>query len=104
MKQEANLFFTALQFYTRFPAPKWLEYKPENLSLATKYLPVIGWIVGLITGIVWVGGIYLTDVPIGLLFSIGVGILTTGLFMKMVLPMFATASAEVGPRRKYWKS
>jgi len=80
MKQEANFFFTALQFYTRFPAPKWLEYKPENLSLATKYLPVIGWIVGLITGMVWVGGMYLTDVPIGLLLSIGAGILTTGAF------------------------
>jgi len=80
MKQQATLFFTALQFYTRIPAPKWVVYQPENLSLATKYLPVVGWIVGLISGLTWIAGSYLTDISIGILFSITASILTTGAF------------------------
>ena len=80
MKQQLTLLFTALQFYTRIPAPEWVVYKPENLSLATKYLPVVGWIVGLISGLTWLAGSYLTDISIGLLFSIIASILTTGAF------------------------
>lgn len=80
MKQQATLFFTALQFYTRIPAPAWVIYKPENLSSATKYLPVVGWIVGLISGFTWIAFSYLTSISIGLLFSIIASILTTGAF------------------------
>lgn len=80
MKQQATFFFTALQFYTRIPAPKWVVYQPENLGLTTKYLPVVGWIVGLISGLTWIAGSYLTDIQIGLLFSMIVSILTTGAF------------------------
>lgn len=80
MKQQATLFFTALQFYTRIPAPKWVVYQPENLGLATKYLPVIGWIVGLISGLTWIAGSYLIDIHIGLLFSMIASIFTTGAF------------------------
>ena len=80
MKHQATLFFTALQFYTRIPAPKWVVYQPENLSLATKYLPVVGWIVGSISGLIWIAGAYLTDMHIGLLFSMIASIFTTGAF------------------------
>ena len=80
MKQQATLFFTALQFYTRIPIPEWVEYKPENLSLATKFLPVIGWLVGLISGLIWLSGSWLTDVSIGLLLSMIASILVTGAF------------------------
>ena len=80
MKQQAVLFFTALQFYTRFPSPKWVEYKPENLSLATRFLPVIGWLVGLISGLVWLSGTWLTDISIGLLLSMIASIFLTGAF------------------------
>ncbi|MCU7371010.1 adenosylcobinamide-GDP ribazoletransferase [Paucibacter sp. O1-1] len=51
MKRQITLFFTALQFYTRIPVPKWVGYQPENLSAATAYLPFIGWIVGQISGL-----------------------------------------------------
>jgi adenosylcobinamide-GDP ribazoletransferase len=80
MKRQITLFFTALQFYTRIPVPKWVGYQPENLSAATAYLPFIGWIVGMISGVAWLGGLYVTDVTVGLLFSMTASILATGAF------------------------
>jgi len=80
MKKQLTLFFTALQFYTRFPVPEWVEYHPENLSRATGYLPIMGWIVGLITGITWFLADYLTNTSIGLLFAMTASIFTTGAF------------------------
>jgi adenosylcobinamide-GDP ribazoletransferase len=80
MKKQLSLFFIALQFYTRFPIPSWVSYSPEKLSLATRFLPLIGWIVGLISGLSWAVGYYLLDTEIGLLFSMIVSILVTGAF------------------------
>ena len=80
MKNQLTLLFTALQFYTRIPAPSWVVYRPENLSLAIRYLPFVGWIVGAATGSVWVIGAYLTNVDIGILFSLVASILITGAF------------------------
>lgn len=80
VRHQLNLFFTALQFYTRLPAPKWLVYRPENLSLATAYLPFVGWIVGLTAGAVWVAADYLTNPSIAVLCSMAISILLTGAF------------------------
>jgi adenosylcobinamide-GDP ribazoletransferase len=81
MKHQLTLFFTALQFYTRIPAPRWLNHKPENLAQATGYLPLIGWIVGSIGGLSWFIGTYLiNDLSIGLWLSIAAAVWTTGAF------------------------
>jgi adenosylcobinamide-GDP ribazoletransferase len=80
LRQQLTLFFTALQFYTRLPAPKRVMYKPENLSLATGYLPFVGWIVGIVAGGTWLGIGYLTNPPIAILSSMAVSILLTGAF------------------------
>ncbi|MGG7665363.1 adenosylcobinamide-GDP ribazoletransferase [Dyadobacter sp. BHUBP1] len=80
VRHQLDLFFTALQFYTRLPAPKWLVYRPENLSLATAYLPLVGWIVGLTAGIVWAVADYLTNPSIAVLCSMAISILLTGAF------------------------
>ncbi|MCF0052560.1 adenosylcobinamide-GDP ribazoletransferase [Dyadobacter sp. LJ53] len=80
MKQQLTLFFTALQFYTRIPVPGRVLYKPENLSLATGYLPLIGCLVGLISGLTWLTGAQLATIPIGLVLSMIASVLTTGAF------------------------
>jgi adenosylcobinamide-GDP ribazoletransferase len=80
VRHHLALFFTALQFYTRLPAPKWVLYRPENLSLATGYLPFVGWIVGLIAGGVWIAADYLTNPSIAVLCSMIISILLTGAF------------------------
>ena len=80
IRHQFTLFFTALQFYTRLPAPKWTVYKPENLSLATAYLPFVGWVVGLTAGGTWFAVDYLTNPSIAVLCSMIISILLTGAF------------------------
>lgn len=80
MKRELHIFLTAVMFYTRIPCPKWVDHNPEYLSRATRYFPLIGWIVG---------GLYAASVLllmsifspiISLLIGLGVSILLTGAF------------------------
>lgn len=80
IRRQLTLFFTALQFYTRLPAPQWVVYRPENLSLATGYLPLIGWIVGLAAGGTWLVADYLTNPSIAVLCSMIISVLLTGAF------------------------
>lgn len=46
MKNEIKIFFTALMFYTRIPCPSWVDFSEERLNQATRYFPLMGWIVG----------------------------------------------------------
>jgi len=80
MKQELRLFFMALQFYTRLPIPAWVGYTPDDMNKATRYLPLIGWIVGFISGIFLLLGIYLIDLPAGVILSMISSIVLTGAF------------------------
>lgn len=80
IRHQLTLFFTALQFYTRLPAPKWVIYRPENLSLATAYLPFVGWIVGLVAGTAYLTADYLTNPSIAVLCSMIISVLLTGAF------------------------
>ena len=80
MKHELRLFFMAIQFYTRLPVPAWVGYSDTALNQATRYLPLVGWLVGLVTGLSWLVGWYVVDVPTGVVFSMIASVLITGAF------------------------
>jgi len=80
MKEEIKIFFTALMFYTRIPCPKNIDHSPEYINKATRYFPLIGWIVGLISFAVFWLSIFLFDINIAVIFSLIAGILVTGAF------------------------
>ena len=80
MKRELTIFFTALMYYTRIPCPGWVEYQERNLHRATRYLPLVGWIVGFAAGILFLGGSYLFGTELGILLSMAGSILLTGAF------------------------
>lgn len=80
MKHELRLFLTAIQFYTRLPVPGWVGYSDAALNQATRYLPLVGWIVGLIAAGSWLIGGYLIDAYTGLILSMIASVLTTGAF------------------------
>lgn len=44
--EEIHIFFSAVIFYTRIPAPAWVIHHDAYLSKNIKYFPLIGWIVG----------------------------------------------------------
>jgi adenosylcobinamide-GDP ribazoletransferase len=80
MKKQLHIFFTALMFYTRIPCPKNIDHNPDYLNKASRYFPLIGWIVGGVCfGIYYLGSILFT-LEIALILSMIAGILTTGAF------------------------
>ena len=80
LNRELTLFFTALMFYTRIPVPKWVGHSPEQLNRATRYFPLVGWIVG--GGMV--GVIYLSQwvlpLSLSLMLGLAASVLLTGAF------------------------
>ncbi len=67
-------------FYTRIPCPKWVDHSEEYLNKATKYFPLIGWIVGGFTAGVFYLFQYILPVPVSIILSMISGILLTGAF------------------------
>jgi adenosylcobinamide-GDP ribazoletransferase len=80
MKKQLHIFFTALMFYTRIPCPKNIDHNPDYLNKASRYFPLIGWIVGGISFLVYYLSAVLFTNEIAVILSIIAGILTTGAF------------------------
>ena len=80
MKQQLNLFLTALMFYTRIPVPKTLAYSPERLNRSTRYFPLVGWIVGGVGAAVFLGLNVVLPVALAVFLSMMATILLTGAF------------------------
>jgi adenosylcobinamide-GDP ribazoletransferase len=80
MKKQLHIFFTALMFYTRIPCPKNIDHNPDYLNKASRYFPLIGWIVGGICFGIYYLVTFVFSVEIALILSMIAGILTTGAF------------------------
>nr|WP_288833655.1 adenosylcobinamide-GDP ribazoletransferase [uncultured Flavobacterium sp.] len=80
MKKELHIFFTALMFYTRIPCPKNIDHHPDYLNKASRYFPVIGWLVGGISFVVFYFAALFFSNEIAVILSIIAGILVTGAF------------------------
>ncbi|MCH7344511.1 adenosylcobinamide-GDP ribazoletransferase [Pelomonas sp. CA6] len=51
---QIRLFFTALQFFTRLPVPRWVGYEPQWLQQCARYFPLVGLVVGgLSAAVLW---------------------------------------------------
>ncbi|ALG67088.1 adenosylcobinamide-GDP ribazoletransferase [Beggiatoa leptomitoformis] len=79
-KKELQLFFIALMFYTRLPCPAWVGYSDAYLSQATKYFPLMGWIVGGFAALIFLLADLLFSLNIAVLLSMIASILLTGAF------------------------
>jgi adenosylcobinamide-GDP ribazoletransferase len=80
MKKEIHIFFTALLFYTRIPCPKNIDHNPDYLNKASRYFPLIGWIVGGISFLAYYISSMMFSPEIAIILSIVAGIITTGAF------------------------
>src|SRR5688572_2414151 len=80
MKKEIRIFFTAMMFLTRLPVPRYTDHSQEYLERAVKYFPLVGWIVGAISGFVFLVFNKYIGEDIALVASIIAGILATGAF------------------------
>ena len=67
-------------FYTRIPCPKWVGHSPEQLNEATRYFPLIGWLVGGSTaGVIYLAQ-FLFPLSVSVLLGLIVSVLMTGAF------------------------
>lgn len=80
LKKEIHIFLTGLMFYTRIPCSKWVNHSEEYLNKATKYFPLIGWVVGGFTAGVFYFAQYLLPIPVSIILSMICGVLLTGAF------------------------
>lgn len=80
IKKEFTYFFTALMFFTRIPIPFRLTYSEEIMNQSQRYYPLVGWIVGGLTGLVFYLSQLLFSLEIALLLSITFSVLLTGAF------------------------
>lgn len=78
MKKEIQIFFTALLFYTRIPLPFKIEFSQENLNKATRYFPLIGWIVGIGVSLIFWLSMQVFPVSISVILSMITSVLMTG--------------------------
>jgi adenosylcobinamide-GDP ribazoletransferase len=80
MKKQLHIFFTALMFYTRIPCPKNIDHNPDYLNKASRYFPLIGWIVGGISFLAFYGASFLVSASAAIIIGMIAEILTTGAF------------------------
>jgi adenosylcobinamide-GDP ribazoletransferase len=77
---QLRLFFTALQFFTRLPIPRWVGFDAAWLNQASRYFPLVGWVVAAITGAVYALAAYVLPAPVAVVISTAAGIYATGAF------------------------
>ena len=77
---QVRLFFTALQFFTRLPIPRWVGFDPAWLNQAARYFPLVGVVVALIAGAVYAVSFKLFPPAIAAILSTTAGIYATGAF------------------------
>lgn len=80
MKEELKIFFAAVMFYTRIPCPSWVDHSPEYINKSVRYFPVIGWIVGIISGIGLLLGSWLVSPMFAAIFFTVISVWLTGAF------------------------
>lgn len=77
---QCRLFFTAVQFFTRLPVPRWVGFDPGWLHQSTRYFPAVGLLVGVATAIVYALCVWFWPPSVAVLLSTAAGIYLTGAF------------------------
>jgi len=80
MRYQIRLFFTAIMFYTRIPCPSWVDHSEEFLNRSTRYFPLVGWIVGGISALVFLAMTQIWSPQIAIAGSMLASIWLTGAF------------------------
>lgn len=80
MPRQIALIRVAVQFLTRFPVPGLRDFQPEWTARSTRYFPLIGALVGLVSAGVFVAASEIWSGVLPALLAVAVGVLITGAF------------------------
>jgi adenosylcobinamide-GDP ribazoletransferase len=78
--QQLRLFFIALQFFTRLPIPRWVGFETAWLQHSSRYFPLVGLVVAVISGAVYALAALALPAAVAVLLSTAAGIYATGAF------------------------
>lgn len=80
MREQIKIFWVALMFYTRIPCPKNTPHASTYLNKATRFFPLVGWIVGGISFLAFWASNWLWGTSVAVLIALAVGVWITGAF------------------------
>jgi len=80
IKSEFNLFFLALSFFSRIPTPKSMIYSPYLLNQANRYFSLVGLLLAVLQGGIFLIFIQILPTPIALILMLAAGLVLTGAF------------------------
>lgn len=78
MRNQARIFLAAVMYYTRIPCPAWADHSDWHREKSAVYLPLIGWIAGGSSAVVFWMASQLFPVSLSLVFAIAASVLVTG--------------------------
>ncbi len=80
IKKEIQVFLSAVMFFTRIRVPAWVGRSEGQLNQASRYFPLVGWLVGGWCALVFWLAAQFAPVSIAIVLSMVAGILLTGAF------------------------
>lgn len=80
MKRQIKLFLCAVQFLTRIPVPRLVDFEETWVTRSARYFPLVGQIVGALSAAVLLLASEVWQGYVPLLLALGFGILITGAF------------------------
>lgn len=100
MLNELRLFLTAVQFFTRLPVPAWIGHSAHQLEQSSRYLPLVGVLVGACSAaVLWFSSLLL-PLSLAIALSIAASILVTGAFHEDGLSDYADGMGGGHSREK----
>jgi adenosylcobinamide-GDP ribazoletransferase len=80
IRTEIRIFLTAVMFFTRIPVPAWVGHSQENLERSSRYLPLMGLLVGGISAAAFYGASLVFSRETAVVLALITGVLLTGAF------------------------
>lgn len=79
-RKELDLFFTAMVFLTRLPAPRWVVFEEHYLNECSRYFPLVGLLIGLVAAFAYALGATLFGPLLAIILSMALTVWMTGAF------------------------
>lgn len=79
-RRELEVFFNALRFFTRLPAPAWVGYSADMMAGAPRWLPAMGWLVGGAAAATYWLAVTLFPPSLAVVMALAAGVWLTGAF------------------------
>lgn len=79
-RNQFHVFFNAVVFFTRLPAPSYIQFNESFLQDAARYFPLVG---AIVAALVWCSlslALFILPIPIAVILAMIVSVLITGAF------------------------